>query len=292
MATVGTSQDTDIVAQLAAYRDDPTYAQCYEGIVTTLATIGYVSGKPLGAADCVRVYDEVRQGIESVLGSAFPEIQLTSVHAAIRARHCDSNEEPGDGITVSIMTAERMLGILTEMVFVIVLWDKMTEKNDMVRRAFTDCRTWLENADYNRPYVTNPLWRLIAQRIPPAGQPRLEDLQAEIGRLTAEMAAKDLTIARKDEQVTMLELGYKTEEDGLTAYGAAERIQALHMLLGLPSSLEGEQRAQFKSFAAFMTKARDTTLERLLSQNSLTRMTEGRDALAGKYPILLSAQRR
>ena len=173
------------------------------------------------------------------------------------------------------------------MVFLIALFDSMKEKSDLVMTALQDCREYIEYIiDYNKPYTSNPLWKLIAERIPPKNRLRLEDVQKEKEQLIDQVEQMKETLRQKDEEIENLKLGMIKEENQYKPWSSNVKINILHYLLNLQVNLLGEERKQFKELCKFMTKAEDTTLERLLSNDSLIKMKNNRDNLLDEYPIL------
>lgn len=93
-------------------------------------------------------------------------------------------------------------------------------------------------------------------------------------------------IIKKDEELENMKAGFVKSDDDFKVYNTPKRVQILHHLLKLPNQLIGEDRKEFKKLLALMTNAQDSTLERLLSQDSLTKMNENTDKLIAEYPIL------
>lgn len=271
--------------KLLQFKSDAIYGQCYEGIIQEVAYSARTTDGNSLLADCVKVYEEAQKGVKKVLDSSFPEIEIPAFHSQILKEYCNRESNNGN-LKVSVVTRERLLGTLIEMTFIVVLWDKMENKSQLILNAFNDFRSFVENLDYSRPYTSNPLWKLIGERIPASKQPLKEDLLVEIDRLNNVIAEKDRIISQKDEEYRLLEMGYKQEEGQLTSYASKERITTLLFLLDLPDSLEGDLRTQAKDYFKFMTKAADNTLETWLSQNSLKKMKEDLESILQKYPIL------
>lgn len=76
------------------------------------------------------------------------------------------------------------------------------------------------------------------------------------------------------------------EDNEFKTWSTGKRINILHSLLNLPNHIEGEKRKEFKKLCKFMTKAEDTTLDKLLSQNQLQKMIEKREMIQKEFPIL------
>lgn len=270
----GSPENKDAEKALRKYISDPIYGQCYEGVVSVLSMLGRDKGIIHTLDEYVKVFEEAKFAVEGVLNSPMPEIAIANAQAHI----IDKYPEIQNG-NLSIVTPKRIFGCLIEMVFIIVLWDKMPNKSKLVITAFEDCRSFVENHDTPYLYTDNPMWKLIAERISYRKAPRIEDLQAENERLKQ-------TLEQKDEMIKNLEAGYQKTEEGFKPYSSEKRIHILKYVLGIGETLAGEEREGFKNICRFMTKADDSTLERLLSQGSLVKMKEDDDELLKEFPIL------
>ena len=268
--------------ELNKIKDDPIYGQCYPGIVWVLGALGLVSEEKFTIKDYVNLYHEAKDAVDKVMNAEYPEIEIPNIQADFIHNYPDQKNG-----NITITTRERQYGCILEMVFLIALFDSMKEKNDIVMSAFQDCREYIEYViEYNIPYTSNPLWKLIADRIPPKNRPRLEDVQKEKEQLIDKVEQMEETLRQKDEEIENLKLGMIKEENQFKPWSTEKRINILHTLLNLPYHLEGEERKQFKDLCKFMTKAEDKTLERLLSQNSLQEMKENRNELFEEFPVL------
>lgn len=255
----------DYNKELNKFIVDPIYGQCYPGIVWVLGALGLVSEEKFTIKDYVNLYHEAKDAVDKVMNAEYPEIEIPNIQADFIHNYPDQKNG-----NITITTRERQYGCILEMVFLIALFDSMKEKNDIVMSAFQDCREYIEYViEYNIPYTSNPLWKLIADRIPPKNRPRLEDVQKEKEQLIDKVEQMEETLRQKDEEIENLKLGMIKEENQFKPWSTEKRINILHTLLNLPYHLEGEERKQFKDLCKFMTKAEDKTLERLLSQNSL-----------------------
>lgn len=272
----------DYNKELNKFIVDPIYGQCYPGIVWVLGALGLVSEEKFTIKDYVNLYNEAKDAVDKVMKSEHPEIEIPNIQADFIHNYPDRKNG-----NIIITTRERQYGCILEMVFLIALFDSMKEKSDLVMSAFQDCREHIEYViDYNKPYTSNPLWKLIADRIPPKNRPRLEDVQKEKEQLIDKVEQMEETLRQKDEEIENLKLGMIKEENQFKPWSTEKRINILHTLLNLPYHLEGEERKQFKDLCKFMTKAEDKTLERLLSQNSLQEMKENRNELFEEFPVL------
>ena len=272
----------DYNKELNKFIVDPIYGQCYPGIVWVLGALGLVSEEKFTIKDYVNLYHEAKDAVDKVMNAEYPEIEIPNIQADFIHNYPDQKNG-----NITITTRERQYGCILEMVFLIALFDSMKEKNDIVMSAFQDCREYIEYViEYNIPYTSNPLWKLIADRIPPKNRPRVEDVQKEKEQLIDKVEQMEETLRQKDEEIENLKLGMIKEENQFKPWSTEKRINILHTLLNLPYHLEGEERKQFKDLCKFMTKAEDKTLERLLSQNSLQEMKENRNELFEEFPVL------
>lgn len=272
----------DYNKELNKFIVDPIYGQCYPGIVWVLGALGLVSEEKFTIKDYVNLYHEAKDAVDKVMNAEYPEIEIPNIQADFIHNYPDQKNG-----NITITTRERQYGCILEMVFLIALFDSMKEKNDIVMSAFQDCREYIEYViEYNIPYTSNPLWKLIADRIPPKNRPRLEDVQKEKEQLIDKVEQMEETLRQKDEEIENLKLEMIKEENQFKPWSTEKRINILHTLLNLPYHLEGEERKQFKDLCKFMTKAEDKTLERLLSQNSLQEMKENRNELFEEFPVL------
>ena len=272
----------DYNKELNKFIVDPIYGQCYPGIVWVLGALGLVSEEKFTIKDYVNLYHEAKDAVDKVMNAEYPEIEIPNIQADFIHNYPDQKNG-----NITITTRERQYGCILEMVFLIALFDSMKEKNDIVMSAFQDCREYIEYViEYNIPYTSNPLWKLIADRIPPKNRPRLEDVQKEKEQLIDKVEQMEETLRQKHEEIENLKLGMIKEENQFKPWSTEKRINILHTLLNLPYHLEGEERKQFKDLCKFMTKAEDKTLERLLSQNSLQEMKENRNELFEEFPVL------
>lgn len=272
----------DYNKELNKFIVDPIYGQCYPGIVWVLGALGLVSEEKFTIKDYVNLYHEAKDAVDKVMNAEYPEIEIPNIQADFIHNYPDQKNG-----NITIITRERQYGCILEMVFLIALFDSMKEKNDIVMSAFQDCREYIEYIiDYNKPYTSNPLWKLIADRIPPKNRLRLEDVQKEKEQLIDKVEQMEETLRQKDEEIENLKLGMIKEENQYKPWSSNDKINILHYLLNLQDNLFGEERKQFKELCKFMTKAEDTTLERLLSHDSLIKMKKNRDILLDEYPIL------
>lgn len=275
-------EDIDYNKELNEYITDPIYGQCYPGIVSVLGALGLVSEDKFTIENYVDLYNEAEEAVIKVMESEHPEIEIPNIQADFIRNYPDRKNG-----NIIITTRERQYGCILEMVFLIALFDSMKEKSDLVMTALQDCREYIEYIiDYNIPYTSNPLWKLIAERIPPKNRLRLEDVQKEKEQLIDQVEQMKETLRQKDEEIENLKLGMIKEENQYKPWSSNDKINILHYLLNLQDNLFGEERKQFKELCKFMTKAEDTTLERLLSNDSLIKMKNNRDNLLDEYPIL------
>lgn len=272
----------DYNKELNKFIVDPIYGQCYPGIVWVLGALGLESEEKFTIKDYVNLYHEAEEAVIKVMESEHPEIEIPNIQADFIRNYPDRKNG-----NIIITTRERQYGCILEMVFLIALFDSMKEKSDLVMTALQDCREYIEYIiDYNIPYTSNPLWKLIAERIPPKNRLRLEDVQKEKEQLLDKVEQMEETLRQKDEEIENLKLGMIKEENQFKPWSTEKRINILHTLLNLPYHLEGEERKQFKDLCKFMTKAEGKTLERLLSQNSLQEMKENRNEIFEEFPVL------
>ena len=132
----------------------------------------------------------------------------------------------------------------------------------------------------------NPMWKLIAERIPQNNEPRLEDIKLENERLLKTIEDLKENLKQKDEEINKLNQGMIKEDNEFKIWSTEKRINILHFLLNLPNHIEGEKRKEFKKLCKFMTNAKDSTLDRELSQNKLQKKIEKREMIQKEFPIL------
>lgn len=109
----------------------------------------------------------------------------------------------------------------------------------------------------------------------------------ELGKEYKESAKyRDPTIYQLVKEVDELKSGWKREEDGFKCDNVNKKINVLHKLLNLSTSVVGKEREEFMILCAFMTGASTSTLEQRLSTGSLLKMMKDREKLFEQFPIL------
>lgn len=262
------------------FKNDPPYYQCYVGILSALGKLSFKTADSYDISSYAVIYSTTKSAVDKVLESKNPEIDInTWMTKFLNNHHIDGHKGKKD--------ISYNYGYIQGMVFLIVLYDSMQQKNESVIDILSQCRYYLElEASKFDILDGNPLWQLIAKRIPPKNEPSLEDIRLENEQLLKKVESLEENLKQKDEEINKLNQGMIKEENEFRPRSTEKKINILHSTLNLPNHLEGEERKQFMKLCKFMTKAEETTLARLLSQNSLQKMIENRENLIDEYPIL------
>ena len=265
---------------LKQFENDPLYNQCYEGILIALSKLSLKTGDSHIISSLGAIYSATKTAVDDVLLSDTPEIDIIKHMTSFLHNHKANWHKCKKDISFNF-------GYIQGMVFLIVLYDSMQQKNACVIRQLSQWRHNLESEASQFDILDgNPMWKLIAERIPQNNEPRLEDIKLENERLLKTIEDLKENLKQKDEEINKLNQGMIKEDNEFKPWSTEKRINILHTLLNLPNHLEGEERKKFKELCKFMTKAEDTTLERLISQDSLQKMIENREKIQGEFPIL------
>ena len=265
---------------LKQFENDPLYNQCYEGILIALSKLSLKTGDSHIISSLGAIYSATKTAVDDVLLSDTPEIDIIKHMTSFLHNHKANWHKCKKDISFNF-------GYIQGMVFLIVLYDSMQQKNACVIRQLSQWRHNLESEASQFDILDgNPMWKLIAERIPQNNEPRLEDIKLENERLLKTIEDLKENLKQKDEEINKLNQGMIKEDNEFKPWSTEKRINILHTLLNLPNHLEGEERKKFKKLCKFMTKAEDTTLERLISQDSLQKMIDNREKIQGEFPIL------
>ena len=265
---------------LKQFENDPLYNQCYEGILIALSKLSFKTGDSHIISSLGAIYSATKTAVDDVLLSDTPEIDIIKHMTSFLHNHKANWHKCKKDISFNF-------GYIQGMVFLIVLYDSMQQKNACVIRQLSQWRHNLESEASQFDILDgNPMWKLIAERIPQNNEPRLEDIKLENERLLKTIEDLKENLKQKDEEINKLNQGMIKEDNEFKPWSTEKRINILHTLLNLPNHLEGEERKKFKKLCKFMTKAEDTTLERLISQDSLQKMIDNREKIQGEFPIL------
>ncbi len=275
------------------YRDHELYSLCYDDVFGIVSSFGYAHFERADRlfTDIFDVYAKAIDYTNTIIASKIPDVAMQKILTKISHRYYHpsySESFISDGIQINVVTIEDKLGALIGLMVILFAYESIEDKSERLMKSFMDCRMHLEHLSGSKwyDYHKHPLMKLVAERIPEINDPTLPDVLAKVENLEKELMEKDEIIAKKNDEINELKLGYQTTEEGTKAYSTTNKIAILKNLLGIPNSLFGHDRAEFKKLCAFMTKAEDTTLERLLSMDSLTRMQEIYMKLVEEYPIL------
>ena len=265
---------------LKQFENDPLYNQCYEGILIALSKLSLKTGDSHIISSLGAIYSATKTAVDDVLLSDTPEIDIIKHMTSFLHNHKANWHKCKKDISFNF-------GYIQGMVFLIVLYDSMQQKNACVIRQLSQWRHNLESEASQFDILDgNPMWKLIAERIPQNNEPRLEDIKLENERLLKTIEDLKENLKQKDEEINKLNQGMIKEDNEFKTWSTGKRINILHSLLNLPNHIEGEKRKEFKKLCKFMTKAEDTTLDKLLSQNQLQKMIEKREMIQKEFLIL------
>ncbi len=240
----------------------------------------YITGDSHIISSLGAIYSATKTAVDDVLLSDTPEIDIIKHMTSFLHNHKANWHKCKKDISFNF-------GYIQGMVFLIVLYDSMQQKNACVIRQLSQWRHNLESEASQFDILDgNPMWKLIAERIPQNNEPRLEDIKLENERLLKTIEDLKENLKQKDEEINKLNQGMIKEDNEFKTWSTGKRINILHSLLNLPNHIEGEKRKEFKKLCKFMTKAEDTTLDKLLSQNQLQKMIEKREMIQKEFPIL------
>lgn len=168
------------------YKNDPFYGKCYEGVIKGLTALCIRNTNYLDIQYFVNIFKVAEENVERVLHSNLKEIEIMRAHSEIINRGRNIENRQGQ-VYISVVTPERIIGFLTDQVFLIVLWDKMEERSSYTKQ-FEDCRSYINNLNDETTYKGNPLWTLLAERLPEIkDRPRIEDLEVKIANLQEQL---------------------------------------------------------------------------------------------------------
>lgn len=259
---------------LESYKADSVYGQCYGGIISTLTGLSICNGKTYGSEDYVYVFNEVKNKVEAVKKSSHPEIEITNVIGCLSREY-----NTGDGET-------QQKTILVALIFLIVVWDTLRDQSTEVKTMLTSCRTFIEYRYTSCAYTTNPLWKLVAERIPAEERPRIEDFQVENEKLKRLLEEKDAELqeanatlaefrAQAPEGKTITEMQTQNEElrRQIAEYedmpkGELNLKRSVNMLKDVfadvfdTSTKSEDEKQRMYSSVAYMFNCKDTTLIR------------------------------
>lgn len=256
---------------LKRFKEDQVFNQCYRGVLACLGNLGRKTGKSYTGEDYAVIYSSAKIAVNQVLDSDDPEIDINECMTKF-LKNTYTN--------------------IQAMMFLIALYDSMEEKSDLVMETFKECRDALvKKTAGNSILENNPMWEMIAKRIPPKDNLIPEDYISINEQLVKEKENLEEIIKQKDEEIEKLNSGMIKVDNEFKAWTTGERINVIYSILNLPCPLEGEEREQFKKLCKFMTKAQDKTLERFLSQGELQKMKDKREELFNEYPILKESNR-
>lgn len=250
---------------LKQYLEDPIYHQCYSGVVHVMGGMSRFHGNVFTVKDYAKIFEEAEHYVNLVLSQEYPEIEISNIQATLMDKY--QNIVKGN---VTTITKEREIGCLIEMIFIIVLWDCMEVKSDLVLDAFRDCRNYLENIDYPRIYTSNPLWKLIAQRIPYVRYKRKEDYEAEIEKLKENQT--DENMGNEIEKIKAKLLVYEAESIAEKQHDKV-RLETMRLILlksGADLSTYGN-KAKAGRFIHYLTSLPLQTCLNYLSDPNLNR---------------------
>lgn len=254
------------------FKEDSLFYQCYPGVLAGLGNLGRKTGEVYNVKDYAAIYSSTKAAVNQVLDSVAPEIDIN----ACMTKFLDNDTE----------------GYIQAMMFLIALYDSMEEKSDIVMETLQECRAALEeDTEGNSILENNPMWEMIANRIPPKDNLRQEDYISINKKLVNKIENLERIIKKKDEEFEKLNSGMIKVDNDFKPWSTGDRINVLYSLLNLSYPLVGEEREQFKKLCTFMTKAEDKTLERFLSQGELLKMEDKREELFNEYPILKESNR-
>ena len=265
---------------LKQFENDPLYNQCYEGILIALSILSLKTGDSHIISSLGAIYSATKTAVDDVLLSDTPEIDIIKHMTNFLHNHKANWHKCKKDISFNF-------GYIQGMVFLIVLYDSMQQKNACVIRQLSQWRHNLESEASQFDILDgNPMWKLIAERIPQNNEPRLEDIKLENERLLKTIEDLKENLKQKDEEINKLNQGMIKEDNEFKTWSTEKRINILHSLFNLPNHIEGEKRKEFKELCKFMTNAKDSTLDKLLSQNKLQKMIEKREMIQKEFPIL------
>lgn len=263
---------------LDKYLEESVYAQCYDGVCLKMSDIAEVYGVRTSPQFVLEIFDEAKKLVDETLQSTQPHFEISNSIAYLRRKH---NEAISSSIH-SPYSREflNVKAVLIEMVYLVVLWDLMSDKSDLVIQKLSNARTICENYDDFLKCMHNPLWDLVCERIEcNDGRQRGEDFRIECREL--EKRVKEL-----EEELEKAQAGWIKEDQDFKATKTKERITVLHSLLNLDIPLVGEEREQFKILCELMVGATDNTLGVYLSQGKLNETRDLYKKIQNDYPIL------
>lgn len=270
---------------LESFKSSPYFGQCYPPLLHSLRKMALETGHRYSEEDFRYIFAESQESIISLIKCNSLEIEICNEISILQSdsmhrRICKN---------IHIFSYEQAGQILffIQCMCLIVLWDILENKSDEVIEAFKQCRNYLEK-ELSELDNDNELWTLVVKRIPLANIISFADLQVEVSKLNNKLTEKETEITKLKDEMAKIESGYIRTEEGMKPSKTAEKIMILRHLLNVGTNLEGEPRAEFKKLCKYFTNAEDTTLERLLSQNELTKMEKTKEDIMKSFPILTS----
>ena len=225
---------------LKQFENDPLYNQCYEGILIALSKLSFKTGDSHDISSLGTIYSATKTAVDDVLQSDTPEIDIIKHMTSFLHNHKANWHKCKKDISFNF-------GYIQGMVFLIVLYDSMQQKNACVIRQLSQWRHNLESEASQFDILDgNPMWKLIAERIPQNNEPRLEDIKLENERLLKTIEDLKENLKQKDEEINKLNQGMIKEDNEFKTWSTGKRINILHSLLNLTNHIEGEKRKEFK----------------------------------------------
>ena len=186
---------------LKQFENDPLYNQCYEGILIALSKLSLKTGDSHIISSLGAIYSATKTAVDDVLLSDTPEIDIIKHMTSFLHNHKANWHKCKKDISFNF-------GYIQGMVFLIVLYDSMQQKNACVIRQLSQWRHNLESEASQFDILDgNPMWKLIAERIPQNNEPRLEDIKLENERLLKTIEDLKENLKQKDEEINKLNQG-------------------------------------------------------------------------------------
>lgn len=269
------------------YRDHELYSLCYDGVFGIVSSFGYAHFERADRlfTDIFDVYAKAIDYTNTIIASKIPDVAMQKILTEVMYRYYHpsySESYKSDGGVIVVDTIEDRLGALIELMVILFAYESIEDKSERLMKSFMNCRMHLEHLSGSKwyDYHKHPLMKLVAERIPKVNNPTFSDVLVKVENLEKELK-------EKEDEINELKMGYQTTEEGYKPYATQKKISILKHLLCINNSLEGEKRKEFKSLCKLFTKADDSTLERLLSQDSLLKMNDSYLELETEFPILV-----
>lgn len=154
------------VKTLEQYLQDPIYEKCFNAIVEELYDSIRVDGCAYDENDYVNMLAEVETLVKRVLETkqTLQPIEIGRIITELNTRYGDSPIQNGQ-ISARLLTKEKVIAILLEMCFLVVLWDKMVKKTDLVRTIFKNSSIYIKSHDNRHVYLGSPLWEILKEKV-------------------------------------------------------------------------------------------------------------------------------